>query len=405
MGSAFLLFAGGMNALILPIRGAGEGFSVISLGLLGTAWASGHIVGCLATPTLVSRVGHIRSFSVVCACAGLAVLISLLIVTPWIWIPVRALSGFCFSSAAMIVEGWLGERTQRKSRGAIFGIYMSINLAATTAGQMVLALGDPMGHLFFVLAAMFYMMALIPTAVSSSAAPRPLVHASLNLKELYANSPVAIVTAFFVGVSNGAFGTLAAVYAIGLGLDLFSITLFVSLPLLAGAAAQVPVGLMSDRFDRRIVLVAMAIVALGAELTFLLGHFPSNYMPLISVSILGAGIYTMYPIILAHANDHPSHQSYVLTSGGLLLVFGVGAIFGPLIAGALMQGLGFGGLFVTTSTAHVIIVAYALQRMFVRSPIPLEDKSKFVFRSPGRLQTPQTDLLTPTSQAVEEIKS
>lgn len=124
MGSAFLLFAGGVNSLILPIRGDAEGFTTTSLGLLGTGWAIGYVAGCLRTPALVARVGHIRSFGAMCALVSIAVLISLVVIDPWVWIPLRAVSGFCFAGAAMIVESWLNERSNNASRGRIFGIYM-----------------------------------------------------------------------------------------------------------------------------------------------------------------------------------------------------------------------------------------------------------------------------------------
>ncbi|CAN0606081.1 unnamed protein product, partial [Ectocarpus sp. 12 AP-2014] len=172
MGSGFLFFAGGMNALLLPVRGGQEGFSTLSLGLLGTGWAFGFVTGCLVVSRLVARVGHIRSYSVMAALASLAVLTSLLLLTPYAWVPLRALSGFCFAGAAMIVESWLNEQVDSKSRGKVFGVYQMVNLTSTTAGQLLLTVGDTRGYLFFVIAAMGYSLALIPTAVSSSRAPK-----------------------------------------------------------------------------------------------------------------------------------------------------------------------------------------------------------------------------------------
>lgn len=404
LGSAFLLFAGGTNALILPVRGAGEGFSSFSLGLMGTGWGIGYVLGCVTTPMLVSRVGHIRSFSVMSALAGLAVLMSLLLVTPWAWIPLRAVSGFCFAGAAMIVEGWLSERSGKETRGTIFGIYMTINLFATTAGQMILTLGDPMGHVFFVMAAMFYMLALIPTAVSSSASPQPLVQARLDLGQLYRNSPVAVFASFFVGISNGAFGTLAAVYASGVGLNLQAIALFASLPILAGAVAQLPVGIVSDRIDRRLVLFVVALVALGADIIFLLGQSGAEGTALLAVTILGAAIFTMYPLLLAHANDHAPPELHVLTSGGLLLVFGVGAIIGPLIAGVAMETIGIHALFLITAVAHVSIAVYALWRISVRASIPRYAKIVFATLPTTRTSTPQTAEFAPLPETSVETE-
>jgi MFS family permease len=216
MGSAFLLFAGGVNSLILPVRGEAEGFTATSLGLLGTGWAIGYVAGCLRTPALVARVGHIRAFGAMCAIAAIAVLLSLVLITPWVWIPVRALSGFCFAGAAMIVESWLNERTDTKSRGRVFGIYTMVNLAATTAGQMVLTMGHANGYFFFVLAAMVYCLALLPTAISATSTPTPLTSVSLNIRGLWKNSPIAFFAILMVGVLNAAFGLGTYRYHAGL---------------------------------------------------------------------------------------------------------------------------------------------------------------------------------------------
>ncbi len=56
-GTAFLLMASGLHGLLLPLRGGVEGFSVTSLGMLGTTWAGGFVAGCLFAPRLVRRVG------------------------------------------------------------------------------------------------------------------------------------------------------------------------------------------------------------------------------------------------------------------------------------------------------------------------------------------------------------
>jgi MFS family permease len=195
-----------------------------------------------------------------CAIAAIAVLMSLLLVTPWVWVPVRALSGFCFAAAAMVVESWLNERADAASRGRIFGIYTMVNLMATTAGQMVLTLGDASGFFFFVLAAMVYCLALLPTAISATTTPRPLTQVSLNLPALWKNSPIAVFAVLMVGISNASFGTLAAVYAARIGLPLTDIALFASIPILAGAIMQLPVGIASDRYDRRVVLLGIAVL-------------------------------------------------------------------------------------------------------------------------------------------------
>ena len=393
LGSGLLLFAGGVNGLILPVRGSAEGFSAVSLGLLGTGWAIGYVLGCIYTPRLVGRVGHIRSFSVMAALAAVAILLSLLMLSPWAWVPLRGLSGFCFAGAAMIVESWLGERTDASTRGRVFGVYTMVNLGASTAGQLALTVGDTSGYLFFVIGAIVYCLALLPTTMSSGTSPRPLVRVSLDLPALWRNSPIAVFAVFCVGISNSAFGTLAAVYADRVGLALTAIAFFASLPIMAGALAQIPVGILSDRTDRRWVLIGLAGVALAADLAFI-GLAPEGRALNLAIAmVFGAAVYAMYPVIVAHANDHADDDAFIQVSGGLLLVYGVGAIAGPLAAGVAMSWAGNTGLFMTSLAAHVLIIGFALMRIRARPAKEAEAKTAFVAISPARAATPETAAL------------
>lgn len=393
MGSAFLLFAGGINALILPVRGEAEGFTAASLGLLGTGWAIGYVAGCLRTPALVARVGHIRAFGAMCAIAAIAVLLSLVLITPWVWIPVRALSGFCFAGAAMIVESWLNERAEASSRGRIFGIYTMVNLAATTAGQMVLTLGDANGYFFFVLAAMVYCLALLPTAISATTTPRPLTRVSLNLRGLWTNSPIAFFAVLMVGMSNASFGTLAAVYGARIGLSLGEIALFASIPILAGAAIQIPVGIASDRLDRRKVLIGITAFALLADALFLFIGTANPTIILSLSALFGATVFAMYPVIVAHANDHAEPGTYIQVSGGLLLVFGLGSIIGPAVAGFAMTSFGAVSLFAVTGVAHILLIAFAIWRLRHAPAVAKENKVSFKANPLARASTPETAAL------------
>lgn len=402
LGSFFLLFAGGINSLILPVRGSAEGFSAFSLGLLGTGWATGYVLGCLFTARLVARVGHIRSFSVMAAFAGIVILAQLLFLLPAAWIPLRALQGFCFAGAAMIVESWLGERTTAENRGKIFGIYTMVNLFASTAGQLTLTMGDPGGYLFFVLGAMFYSLALIPTAISSSASPKPLVTVKLDLKALWKNSPVAVFAVFMVGVSNASFGTLAAVYGDRIGLDITAIAFFTSIPILIGAVAQIPVGYLSDRMDRRKVLVGVAAVALLADAAFIVLRPESQLINLALAGIFGGAIFAMYPVIIAHANDN-SDGNYIMISGGLLMVFGIGSIIGPLLAGFGMTAFDVRGLFMTTAIAHIALIAQAIYRIGQRPAVHDTDKGDFKAGPVSRATTPQTIALNASDAEIAEV--
>ncbi|MBY6122698.1 MULTISPECIES: MFS transporter [Mameliella] len=404
LGSGLLLFAGGMHGLILPVRGAAEGFGATELGLLGTGWAVGYVAGCFYVPRIVGSVGHIRAFGVMCAFAAIAILLQALLVTPEFWIPVRAVSGFCFAGAAMIVESWLSDRASPQSRGTIFGVYTMVNLGATTAGQLAIATGDASGFLFFAVAAIVYSLALVPTALSTSESPAPLTSVRLNLPLLWRNSPVAVVAVFLVGISNGSFGTLSAVYADRVGLTLGALALFASIPVLAGALSQVPIGFASDRMDRRKVLLVVAVLAVAADLGFILLAPQDQMMNLVLVSIFGAAIFAMYPIIVAHANDHAPEGTSIQVSGGLLMVYGLGNIAGPLIAGVAMSAAGASGLFLTTIVAHVLMILYTALRIVQRAAVAEEDKGAFQMSAPARGLTPETAALAGGEQEAETLE-
>ncbi|MBO6918939.1 MAG: MFS transporter [Rhizobiaceae bacterium] len=403
LGSGFLFFAGGLNGLILPVRGAAEGFSAFSLGLLGTGWAVGYIAGCLYVPRLVTKVGHVRSFSVMAAVASLSILLSALIVFPSSWIILRSLSGFAFAGAAMIVESWLTSTTEPKERGSVFGTYTMINLLGSTLGQLSIATSGELGLEFFIIGAVFYSLALLPTAVSASSTPAPLSEAKLDLKALWLNSPIAVVAVVCVGVSNGAFGTLGAVYAGDIGLSVGAISLFMSAPILAGALSQIPVGYASDHMDRRYVLLIVGILAIVADLMFITVATTDPTILIIKAAGFGALIFVMYPIIIAHANDHAKAGSALQVTSGLLLLQGVGTISGPLVAGGLMSIYGPQGLFIVVLIAHIVIVVYAIYRMAKRRAVAAADKARFILSNPLRGSTPQTPVLS--GRSMEKISA
>jgi len=201
---------------------------------------------------------------------------------------------------------------------------------------------------------------------------------------------VAVFAVFWVGVSNAAFGTLAAVYASKVGLNLAAIALFTSVPILAGAFIQIPVGVLSDKTDRRRVLIGVAVIALIADAAFLILAPETRAFNLVLAALLGGSIYAMYPVIVAHANDHAAPGTAIQISGGLLLTYGVGSIIGPLVAGFAMSGIGIRALFLVTSGSHVMVIAYTLWRISKRVSVADSEKSNFQPATAGRTSTLQT---------------
>ena len=257
-GTAFLLAASGLHGLLLPLRGQVEGFSTASLGLMGTAWAGGFVTGCFFAPRLVRRAGHVRAFGAFAASGAIVALLTGLIIDEYVWILLRAFTGFTMAGAFMVIESWLNEKATNENRGTVFGLYMMVTYASIMAGQMIVAGGDVGSASLFMVTGILFCLSLMPTAVSTAAHPKPLQDVSLDVKGLYANSPVSAVACLLIGIANGAWGTLGAVYGARIGISTAEIALMMSLVVVAGAAMQLPAGRLSDKTDRRFVLAGAA---------------------------------------------------------------------------------------------------------------------------------------------------
>jgi MFS family permease len=396
-GTAFLLAASGLHGLLLPLRGQAEGFSTASLGLFGTAWAGGFIAGCYFGPRLVRRAGHIRAFGALAASGAIIALLTGLIIDEYAWILLRAGTGFTMAGAFMIIESWLNERATNENRGTVFGLYMMVTYASIMAGQMIVAFADVTTAALFMVAGIFFCASLIPTAVSSAASPKPLADVRLDIKGLYATSPVSAVGCVLIGVANGAWGTLGAVYGARVGISTPEIALMMSLVVVAGAVAQMPAGRLSDTTDRRFVLAGAAFGSTLFALAMFVLSPRSGPVILALTAAYGALAYTLYSIAVAHANDHASTEDFVKVSGGLLLLYGFGTMIGPLLGAFLMARMRPESLFLATALAHCALGAYALLRVRARAPIPIEDREAFKTMPAERAATPQGVLLDPRS--------
>ena len=401
-GTAFLLAASGLHGLLLPLRGQLEGFSTVSLGLMGTAWAGGFVTGCFFAPRIVRRAGHVRAFGTFAAAGAIVALLSGLIINEAVWIVLRAFTGFVMAGAFMVIESWLNEKSTNENRGTVFGLYMMVTYASIMAGQMIVAAGDVGSASLFMVTGIFFCLSLIPTAVSTAASPAPLQDVSLDIKGLYANSPVASAACLLTGVANGAWGTLGAVYGARIGISTAEIALMMSLVVVAGAALQLPVGRLSDKTDRRYVLTgASAMCGLFGVLIFLVAPRSGAFV-IAMTAAYGAFAYTLYSLAVAHANDHARPEEFVKVSGGLLLLYGFGTMIGPMLAAALMGAMRPESIFLATALPHFALVGYTLLRISRRAPVPVEDREAFKTLPSERGATPQAALLDPRTPEQED---
>lgn len=407
IGSALLMFGGGLQGLLLSVRGAEEGFSLLALGLIGTGWSVGFVAGSITVPMLVQRVGHIRAFSIMAAIGTVTILLNLLWIQDIGWIVMRAFSGFCFAGAAMIVESWLNEVADNRSRGTIFSVYVTINMAASTVGQLAMSVTGTGGYVPFVVGALAFICAILPSAMTSTPQPRPLKSARLDVRLLYKTSPLAVIASFACGMANGTFGTLAPVYGYKTGLDAAGIALLFSVTAILGAMAQIPFGRLSDKMDRRLVIVFLsggaAIIGLITVLVSTAGLLAGgSVLTFIFFGLYGFAAYPLYAIAVAHANDFAKEGEFARVAGGMLLILGVGLAIGPIIASWVMENVAPVGLFIVTATFHGALAVTAFLRMKVRPVRDAKGRVRFRAMNAEKGVTPGSVELDPRSEETQE---
>jgi MFS family permease len=401
IGSALLMFGGGLQGLLLSVRGAEEHFSLLALGLIGTGWSVGFVAGSITVPMLVQRVGHIRAFSIMAAIGTVTILLNLVWINDIGWIVLRAFSGFCFAGAAMIVESWLNEVADNRSRGTIFSIYVTINMAASTIGQLAMSVTGVTGYIPFVIGAISFICAILPTAFTSTPQPRPITSARLDVMLLYKTSPLAVIASFACGMANGTFGTLAPVYGYAQGLDAAGIAYLFSVTAVVGAIAQIPFGRLSDKIDRRLVMIALSgTAAVVGFLAVVTNPGPGIWMYVL-FGLYGFSAYPLYAIAVAHANDF-AKGNFAKVAGGMLLILGIGLAIGPIIASWVMNTLSPVGLFIVTATFHGALAVTAFLRMKVRPVRDEKGRVRFRAMNAEKGVSPGTLELDPRSEEDQE---
>lgn len=395
ISSALLMFGGGLQGLLLSVRGAEEGFSIFALGLIGTGWSVGFITGSILVPKLVRRTGHIRAYSVMAALGTLTILLNLLWIDEMGWIILRIFSGFCFAGAAMVVESWLNEVSDNKSRGTVFSLYVMINMTFLTLGQLAISYTGILGFLPFVIGAMAFILALVPTALTTRQQPRPLASAKIDLKLLLRTSPIAVVASFCVGVANGTFGTLAPVFGLSQGINTNEIAYIMSIAMVLGAISQIPFGRLSDKIDRRWVIMGTGLFAALIGLVIALINPTGGWALYILFALYGFCAFPIQAVAVAHANDAAKEGDFGPISAGMLLTMGLGLAIGPLIAAWLMNEIQPSSMFLVTASFHALLAVAAFVRMKLRPIENREDQVPFRAVPVGRDSTVATVALDP----------
>ncbi len=377
MGVALLHTGSGLQGVLLPIRASLENFASFELGMLGALYYVGFTAGCFLSSALIARVGHIRSYLALISIASAVILLQAVFVHPVIWWGLRAVSGFSFAVLYIIIESWLNERSSNENRGALFSVYMMINFTVIIAGQMMLALGDPASFALFALVSILISLAGVPVAMTNSPSPAPIPFVKPDLVSLYKVSPAAFLGCFGHGMAAGAFWSLGPVFAMTGNFDAAGAGLFMSATVLGGVIGQWPLGRLSDRVDRRYIIVFNCLLASITGL--ILSYYRQDAQNVIIALSFCYGLFAfpIYALVVAHANDMSEPQNYVATSSGLMLLYGIGSVLGPVLTSLSHEYIADRSLFSFTALVYTLTACLVVIRIVKRAPV--EEDEKVIF--------------------------
>jgi MFS family permease len=355
----FVQAGNGLQADLISLR-ANAAFDAGIIGLMMACYYVGYCVAPLNGRNLIGRVGHVNAVILAMAVAGGVILIHPLLVSAPVWGALRAISGFMLSLSYVAVESWINERVPNALRGRVFSVYMFAQLAGMAVAQVLVGFGDAVHPALFVLSAALFLTAAIPVAMARRTAPSGSPPEPLPLLQLFRLSPLGSWATVLAGLSWAIIFTFGPIYAHRIGLGVAGVGLFMGTAMTAGGLLQLPLGWLSDIGGRRRVLGLMFVGGLGVCLAALLPRGP--FMTLVAVALMGACVFPIYTVSAATVNDHVSRETRVAAASGLVLLFGIGSIFGPLLCGWAMQTIGlsgFYGLLAATMGAGVAVTIVA----------------------------------------------
>ncbi len=375
---SLLLVGMGLQNTLLGVRAGLEGFSTLETGLVMSGYFIGYLAGCWMAPRTIIRVGHIRTFSMLASLASGTAILHAIEPNVWSWLALRLITGASLAGLYLVVESWLNGATTAEQRGGLLGVYLVVNLGSIAIGQQLINMAAPSSFSLFAVSSVLLSLAVIPVALTRAEAPTPPMTPSLDLVRLYKVSPVALVGTLLAGVTNGAFWGMAPSYGQAIGLDVFRIANFMTVVVIGGMMLQWPLGRLSDFTDRRVVLVGIAgaLAALSVWLA-LIDPIGTRALFLVLSFLYGGCLLTVYSICNAHANDAADPGTSLEVASGLLLVFGIGAMAGPLAASLAMSHFGANALFELTAVMALILALFGIGRVMVRAAPPPEQTGEF----------------------------
>ena len=368
LGMMLLMVGNGLQSTLLGIRGEIEGFSTFEMSIVMSSYFLGFLGGSRMAPEMIRRVGHVRVFAALASFISAVLILYPTFANPWVWAIGRIIIGFCFSGVYVTAESWLNNAATNETRGQALSLYVIVQMIGIIAAQALLVTADPSGFVLFVIPSVLVSISFAPILLSISPTPAFGTTKPMNLRSLLETSPLGVVGMFLLGGVFAAQFGMSAVFGAQIGLSVGEISIFVAAFYIGATILQYPLGWLSDRMDRRVLIMVAALLGgLGAMLGLFAGeHF---VLLLIAAALIGGLSNPLYSLLIAHTNDFLELDDMAAASGGMVFVNGVGAIAGPIVTGWIMSSYGASGFFLLIAVLMIGLGGYAAYRMTRRATV------------------------------------
>ena len=371
LGMLLLMIGNGVQGTLLGIRGSIEGFPPDVMSYLMSAYMLGMLIGSQIAPILISQVGHVRVFAALASLISASFLGFAIFVDPIAWFILRLLVGFCFAGVYVASESWLNEAASNENRGKAMSVYLIVQTVGILLAQILINFGDPSSFILFAIISVLVSISFAPILLSVSRVPIFTTTKRMSLKELYKASPLSCITMILLGGVHALLFGMSAVYGSEKGLSVKEISILVGSIYIAGALFQYPVGFISDRMDRRKLIILLALFGLSGGLIGL--TFYNNFFFVLFAFFISGGVANpLYSVVIAYTNDYLDAEDMSSAAGGLVFMSGVGGVILPVLTGQLMNIFGPESLIFILSLTFFSIVAYGLYRATKRSGLDVE---------------------------------
>ena len=382
LGMLLLMLGNGLQGSLVGVRGGDVGFSTLEISLIMSGYFLGFLGGSRTTPELIRRVGHVRVFAALASFFSAALILFPAFTHPIAWMLLRVLIGFCISGIYVTAESWLNNAASNETRGQALSAYMIVLTMGMAGSQALLLIDDPSGFLLFIVPSVLVSISFAPILLSITPTPAFETAKPMTLRKLFDSSPLGCVGMFLLGGVFGAQFGMSAVYGQQAGFTLGQISLFVAMLFVGALVTQYPIGWLSDRMDRRTVILGVSLVGLGSALLAMMTGGPYELL-LAAAFLVGAASNPLYSLLIAHTNDFLENDDMAAASGGLIFINGVGAVAGPIATGWFLQVLGADGFWLFMLLLFVAIASYAAYRKTRRPATPVEETGTYAPLAPS----------------------